>query len=255
MRSSHSVLVPKTGRTGQPSSLGRNTACGTEPKESLAGLAFLPIVATAGYYWLPPDTQAQSAYQFAPQIISYVCLGVWLCYNRNPIQKLGLSSSNLWKGLRWGTLTGMLLGTLNTLLILLVAPALGWDIEFLRHTPHAQIPLPLMVPWFILFIAAAVEINFRGFLLGRLRGIFVDALPSSRLLHSLALALALGSSALTFAFDPFLVTTFRHLHWIAMWDGLIWGWIWLRTGNLYTVILAHFTEVTVEYVVIRSAFL
>jgi thiamine transporter ThiT len=65
--------------------------------------------------------------------------------------------------------------------------------------------------------------------------------------------MALLVSALTFAFDPFLVNTFRHLHWIAVWDGLIWGTMWVRTRNLYLTIVAHVTEVVLMYTVVRTA--
>jgi hypothetical protein len=87
-------------------------------------------------------------------------------------------------------------------------PLLGGDYRFLADTPHARIPLLIMVPWFILFIATMVELNFRGFLLGRLLALGLPA------------PIAVPVSALLFAFDPFLVATFQHLHWIAVWDGL-----------------------------------
>jgi thiamine transporter ThiT len=67
------------------------------------------------------------------------------------------------------------------------------------------------------------------------------------------LALALIASALIFAFDPFMVNTFQHLHWIAVWDGLIWGIIWLRTRNLYITIVAHAVEVIVMYSSVKFA--
>ncbi len=97
-----------------------------------------------------------------------------------------------------------------------------------------------MVPWFILFIAVMVESNFRGFLLGRLLALGFPA-PAAVL-----------TSALLFAFDPFLVATFQHLHWIAVWDGLVWGTLWVRFRNLYVPILAHAVEVIVLYVVMRT---
>jgi hypothetical protein len=49
------------------------------------------------------------------------------------------------------------------------------------------------------------------------------------------------------------VNTFRHLHWIALWDSLIWGIIWLSTRNLYITIVAHTVEVMVMYLVVRAA--
>jgi membrane protease YdiL (CAAX protease family) len=108
-----------------------------------------------------------------------------------------------------------------------------------------------MVPWVICGIALFVELNFRGFLLGRLAELESHwrGVDSSRRLAPLALAV----SAFTFAFDPFLVNTFQHLHWIALWDGLIWGSIWLRTRNLYIAIVAHAIEVMVMYSAVRTA--
>jgi hypothetical protein len=112
-----------------------------------------------------------------------------------------------------------------------------------------------MVPWFIIIIAMIVELNFRGFLLGRLLVFFHNALHTN---HSpphrnrLQIFLPLSISALTFSCDPFMVTTFRHLHWIAVWDGLIWGWLWIRMHNLYAVMTAHAVEVVMLYLIIRG---
>jgi hypothetical protein len=50
-----------------------------------------------------------------------------------------------------------------------------------------------------------------------------------------------------------MVNTFQHLHWIALWDGLIWGIIWLRTHNLYITIVAHAVEVIAMYSAVRFA--
>jgi membrane protease YdiL (CAAX protease family) len=50
-----------------------------------------------------------------------------------------------------------------------------------------------------------------------------------------------------------MVNTFQHLHWIAVWDGLIWGAIRLRTGNLYTTIVAHAVEVLIMYSAVKMA--
>jgi len=155
----------------------------------------------------------------------------------------------IWDGLRWGTLTGLLLGAMNTFVILVVYPSLGYDIIFLKHTPHGQLPILLMVPWLICGIAVFVEINFRGFILGRLAE-FEPHWCKSNSSRRLA-PLALITSSFTFAFDPFLVDTFQHLHWIALWDGLIWGSIWLKTRNLWITIVAHAGEVVIMYSAVR----
>ena len=64
--------------------------------------------------------------------------------------------------------------------------------------------------------------------------------------------LAVATSSVLFAFDPILVTTFRHLHWIAIWDGVIWGLMWLRLRTLYATIVAHAVDVMIMYSIIRS---
>lgn len=216
-----------------------------------AALALLPIAATLDFYALPAWLQEQPLVQFAPQLISYLALGLWASRNQNIVSRLGLEKEKIEDGLRWGLVTGLLLGCLNTFVILSVYPYLGHDISFLTTTPHAQLPLLVMVPWFIFGIALFVELNFRGFILGRL-AILESGLwkfgGAAR--HS---PCALLTSALVFAFDPFMVHTFQHLHWIALWDGFIWGIILVRTGNLYITIVAHAIEVIVMYSAARFA--
>ncbi|NOS83439.1 MAG: CPBP family intramembrane metalloprotease [Nitrospira sp.] len=108
-----------------------------------------------------------------------------------------------------------------------------------------------MVPWFICGIALFVELNFRGFLLGRLAALESELWRSG--VAQRFSPLALIASAMLFAFDPFMVNTFQHLHWIAVWDGLIWGAIWLHTKNLYITIVAHAIEVIIMYSAVRYA--
>jgi membrane protease YdiL (CAAX protease family) len=220
-----------------------------QAKEWGAALVLFPIAATLAYYALPGSLQEQTLVLFAPQIAAYLALGFWAAHNRDVISRLGLKTGNIWEGLRWGLPTGLLLGCMNTFVILSAYPHLGYDISFLKTTPHGRLPLMVMVPWFICGIAFLIELNFRGFLLGRLA-----ALESEQWRSGLAQRfppLALTTSALIFAFDPFMLNTFQHLHWIAVWDGLIWGIIYLRTRNLYTTIIAHAVEVMVMYSAVR----
>lgn len=151
--------------------------------------------------------------------------------------------------MRVGAVTGTILGCLNAFLILHLLPSLGWDITFLSDTPHAHVPVQIMVPWCIAAIALLVEVNFRGFLLGRLAVIEATLWGSS--IPKRFSPLALATSALVFACDPFMVATFQHLHWIALYDGLIWGLLWLLTRNLYTTIAAHAVEVLIVYSAVR----
>ena len=222
-----------------------------QAKEWGAALALLPIASTLGYYTLPASLQEQTLILFTPQIIAYLALGLWARHNRDVVSRLGLAKINIRDGLRWGLLTGLLLGSLNTFVILSVYPHLGYDISFLKTTPHGRLPLLVMVPWFICGIAFLIELNYRGFLLGRLVAL-ESGLWRSGLAQRLS-PLALIAGALIFAFDPFMVNTFRHLHWIAVWDGLIWGAIWLRAKNLYITIVAHAIEVMVMYSAVRFA--
>ena len=64
---------------------------------------------------------------------------------------------------------------------------------------------------------------------------------------------ALLATTLVFTFDPSMVNTFRHLHWIALWDGLVWGTIWLGTRNLWITVVAHAVEVIIMYSAVRTA--
>ena len=219
--------------------------------EQGAALALLPVATTLAFYTLPASLQGQPLAQFAPQLMAYLALGLWASRNRYIIFRLGLEKKKIRDGLRWGLVTGLLLGGLNTFVILSVYPHLGYDIHFLTATPHAQLPLLVMVPWFICGIALFVELNFRGFILGRLAALeprFGRSDLASRLSP-----LAIFTSTLIFAFDPFMVNTFQHLHWIALWDGLIWGIIRAHTGNLYITIVAHAIEVIVMYSAARFA--
>lgn len=214
-------------------------------------LALLPMAATLAYYVLPTALQAQTLVQFVPQLLAYAALCLWASRNPAVRFRLGLDRANARIGLRHGMVTGLALGGLNTCVILAVFPALGYDIDFLRRTPHGLLPLFVMIPWVIGVIALVVELNFRGFVLGRL------AVMESRLwqsgVGSRFSPLALLTSSLLFAFDPFMVHTFQHLHWIALWDGLIWGAIRVRTGNLYTTIVAHAIEVLIMYSAVKMA--
>ena len=222
-----------------------------QAEERGAALALLPIAAAIDYYALPDWLQRQTLVQFAPQIIAYLAFALWMIHNTDVISRLGLDKHKLLPGLHVGWLIGLGLGCLNSLVILKLFPMLGFDISFLKSTPHAQLPVLVMVPWFIASIALFVEFNFRGFVLGRLAAM-ESSIWRRTSLRRLSPA-ALLTSALVFSFDPFMVQTFRELHWIALGDGLIWGLIWLQTRNLYATIVAHAVEVILVYSAVRWA--
>ena len=222
----------------------------TQAEERGAGLALLPIAATLNFYLLPEPLQSETLIQFIPQVLSYLALALWAQHNTAPTLRLGLKKNGMQAGLRIGLITGLLLGSFNTFVILEIVPWFGEDITFLKATPHAQIPVFIMIPWFICTIAVFVELNFRGFVLGRLLALGLTIFGTR--FTPWVSAGAIGISALMFAFDPFMVNTFRHLHWIALWDGMIWGSLWVRTRNLYLTIVAHAVEVIIMYSVIRT---
>ena len=217
--------------------------------ERAAALALLPVAATIDYYALPGWLQSQPSVQFAPQLIGYLALALWATQNGSIASRIGLQRSQWRQGLKLGAVTGTILGCVNSLVILRLVPSLGWDITFLTDTPHARVPVQIMLPWFIAGIALLVEVNFRGFVLGRL-AVIESALWRGAIAQRLS-PFALLTSALVFAFDPFMVATFQHLHWIAVWDGLVWGLLWLLTRNLYATIVAHAVEVVMMYSALR----
>jgi membrane protease YdiL (CAAX protease family) len=223
------------------------TQAAGEGSERLPGLAWPPLIATGLYYSLPTSLQGLPAVQFLPQLLAYLGFGGWAFRNGGVPRRLGLEGHRLGQGLRWGTVTGLLLGGVNVSVILWLVPLLGGDISFLRETPHARVPAAIMLPWGILLIAMAVELNFRGFLLGRLWALSARAGAGSVVAPTVAIA----GSALAFAFDPFMVATFKHLHWIAVWDGLVWGLLWVRLNNLYAPIAAHAVEVMILYSILK----
>jgi ABC-type amino acid transport system permease subunit len=218
--------------------------------ERLALLVGLPILSTALFYALPPHLQEHVVIVFLPQILSYVGLIFWAAANGRVAERLGLTLRQLGSGLRWGIPTGLLLGLLNVSVILWVVPWLGGDISFLRETPHARMPTMLMLPWAIMLIAVLVELNFRGFLLGRLLVLWRNSSLGGY--DTMGAAVSIIVASLVFSFDPFMVATFRHLHWIAIWDGMVWGIMMVSLRNLYAPMAAHAVEVIILYVTLKA---
>ena len=218
--------------------------------ERLPWVALVPAVATGLYYVLPPTLQELTTIQFLPQALAYSSLILWIGRNHGIIARLGLSSDRLRQGIGWGLGVGLALGLCNVWVILHLVPWLGGDIQFLTETPHAEIPLLLMLPWTIILIAVLVELNFRGFQLGR--WLTLCRHSQRAVVNRAGPAVAVAISSITFAFDPFMVATFQQLHWIAIWDGIVWGTLWCRLRNLHATIVAHAVEVIIMYSVIRA---
>ncbi len=220
--------------------------------EPAALVALLQPVAAVAFYLLPATLQSNLVVLFAPQLLGYLGLCFWAARNTAITCKLGLSPRGFKPGLARGAVIGLVLGGINVSVILWLVPWLGGEIEFLRETPHARMPVLLMLPGGIALIAILVELNFRGFFLGRLLNL-VDTGPTW-VRGGIGRMLAIGTSAVVFCFDPFMVATFRHLHWIALWDGLVWGLLRQRRADLYGPIMAHTTEVIVLYGTLRLVF-
>jgi membrane protease YdiL (CAAX protease family) len=214
--------------------------------ERAAWLALLPALATLGYYALPSSLQQNLWITFGPQLAAYASLILWALSNPGWKTALRLDTNGVRPHAKWGALVGVALGAVNLSLILQVIPALGGDIIFLRETPHAQAPVWVMFPLGIAAIGILVELNFRGFQMGRLLTLFGDSLYGK--------IGAVVVSALVFAHDPFMVRVFQHLHVIAVWDGLVWGILLLRTGSLYATMAAHTVEVWILYVWLKLWF-
>ena len=213
----------------------------------------MPAVTTGLYYALPPRLQNLPAILFLPQVLAYLGLAIWVSQNTAIPKRLGLRLHQFGQGLRWGLGVGLILGVLNVSVILWLVPLVDGEIYFLRDTPHARLPVVVMLPWGILLIAVLVELNFRGFLLGRLLTLCQSPWLSKHpaVGPTLAPILAITGASMVFAFDPFMVATFKDLHWIAVWDGIIWGAIWVRLRNLYATIVAHSVEVMIMYSILR----
>jgi hypothetical protein len=214
--------------------------------EKSAWLALLPIFATLLYYVLPAALQQNLWITFSPQLLAFASLAAWALLNRRWKTLLRLDAQRIGASLKWGALVGVALGAVNLSLILQVIPALGGDVLFLRETPHAKAPPWVMFPLGIAVIGMLVELNFRGFQMGRLLTLLGQS-PAGKLG-------ALLVSALAFSFDPFMMQVFQHLHWIAVWDGLIWGILLLQTRSLYATMAAHTVEVWILYVWLKLWF-
>jgi len=212
-------------------------------KERWSGLAAVPAVLTVAFPFWSPFSSDSLWPTLVPQIAAYACLAVWWAVNDRRLDRLFLVSHNLKKRLMLGGLVGILTGLINFWVIVKLTPWMGYSFDFLRDTPHARMPFAVMVPWGIVMIAVLVEINFRGFMLGRFM-----AMLGGRPYGSAAAAIL---SAVVFSLDPFMVTVFRGYHWLALTDGLIWAGLLLRTGNLSSTVTAHAVEVILVYSVLR----
>ena len=101
-------------------------------------------------------------------------LALWIASNPAWRAALRLDVAEMRPALKWGALVGVALGAVNLSLILLIIPALGGDILFLRETPHARAPVWVMFPVGIVVIGILVELNQLEFFRQRTGRLVVD---------------------------------------------------------------------------------
>jgi membrane protease YdiL (CAAX protease family) len=186
------------------------------------------------------------ALQLLPLGVGLAAAVGWLAANRWDWPNLGVVRG----GWRWGlggAAIGVGLALVNLFVILVLVPSLvgrsGVDYRLLYETPHARlnwwITLGVVVP----LVAVLVELFFRGFLLGRL----LVWMPAG----ALGRWSAIVTAALLFAWDPFLVLSFRELHWLGWSDGMVWGYLFYRSGTLLAPVVAHGVEVGLLYAIFQ----
>jgi membrane protease YdiL (CAAX protease family) len=176
-------------------------------------------------------------------MVSLIALGVWISLNPEQSAQLYLQKNGVKGAISQGIAVGIGLGFFNLLVIVKITPWLGYSNKFLRETPHAGFPLWIMFPFGILLVSFLVEILFRGWILGR----FLKLFNATRGGKCCAVLL----SALYFSFDPFMLIYFKGYHWLALTDGIVWGGLLLKTGNLFSSISAHTVEVWIVYLVLK----
>ena len=211
--------------------------------ENGSGLVILPAVLAMAYPLWSSLFRESLWLAMVPQAAAYCCLAAWLTINDRRLDRLYLRPFRFKQQIFPGAVVGLITAGFNLWVIVKLTPWMGYRFDFLRETPHAQMPFALMVPWGIFLIALLVELNFRGFLLGRLITLFGT--------RWYAKGLAVLISAWVFSWDPFMVTVFRGYHWLAFSDGLIWGVLLLWTRSLYSTITAHTIEVILVYSILR----
>lgn len=202
-------------------------------------LVFIPVAANILYY-LFPAKETSLFLLFTPQLLSYSLITSWLWINgRTGVR---ISWHNYKEPFRYGVIAGLFTGITNLFFIIKISGWLGQSYEFLRETPHAKIPSFLMMPLGIILVSAFVEINFRGFILNKLLAVFGNGKKGAYL--------AIALSAIVFSYDPFMLHYFKLYHWLALFDGIIWGYLFYRTGSILGPIAAHSICVIIVYTIL-----
>lgn len=180
---------------------------------------------------------------FTPLILALFALICWWRWDHGSFSRLYLRKEGLKEALLLGAAAGVGLALFNLFVILKLTVWLGYSYDFLQLTPHAHLPISLMLPFGILAIGFIIEVLFRGWILGRLWALMKNIRGGTYL--------SIFLSALIFSFDPFMVVYFKGYHWLALSDGIVWGGLLLKTQNLGSTIAAHTVEVWIVYSILK----
>lgn len=184
--------------------------------------------------------------QLSPLVVGLGTLAVWLTINGWDWDNLGIRRFG-WRPAATGTAVGLVLALINLTVITVIEPFFSGErsigYALLYQTPHARPPWWLALGLVVPAVAVVIETLFRGFLLGRLL-VWLPTGPAGRWT-------AIVCGALLFAWDPFLVMSFHEWHWLGWSDGIVWGYLFLRTGTLLAPMAAHGVEVTALYIIFR----
>ncbi len=181
--------------------------------------------------------------QLFPLMVAVAAVVGWLSMNRWDWPNLGVSAVGGWRWVMSGAAVGLGLALANFVVITVLVPAWGGSYATLYDTPHARIAWWVMLFVVVPLVAVVVELVFRGFVLGRL----LARLPAGILWPWIAIV----GAAFFFAWDPFLVMSFRQFHWLGWSDGIVWGYLFYRSGTIVAPMAAHGVEVTVLYSIFK----